>query len=108
MFSSPCRTHGKDFHKIAAQLPGKTTANVVQHYYRWKKTGRVDAVLDRLTIPDDDDVGECTITHSGRDVCQLTLLFVVHFHRIIRCWPESSWCRTSRAQKPPRAIWSSL
>lgn len=40
--------HGKSFHRIRQMLPDKTIAQLVKHYYNWKKTRSRVSTMDKL------------------------------------------------------------
>eukprot|EP00041_Stephanoeca_diplocostata_P039073 m.1585220 g.1585220 ORF g.1585220 m.1585220 type:complete len:646 (-) comp25322_c0_seq22:26-1963(-) len=50
-FATAFEMHKKDkaFHKIAAMLPGRSTAEVVKQYYVWKKRGKHRREIERFT-----------------------------------------------------------
>jgi len=48
LFDQAFQFHGKSFHRIRQMLPDKTIAQLVKHYYNWKKTRSRVSTMDKL------------------------------------------------------------
>jgi hypothetical protein len=60
MFEAAMAEHGKQFHKIHDEISSKTTSDIIEFYYIWKKTSHYKVwkktfIPEHLDFSDDDD-----------------------------------------------------
>lgn len=68
IFEAAITTHGKDFFKVQKEIPSKTTKDVIEFYYIWKKTShytkwKKEFIPTQIT-DDEKSAGECHIADS--------------------------------------------
>lgn len=71
MFEGALLHHGKEFHKVSQEIGSKTTKEVIDFYYIWKKTEHYKKWKDQFILdgdlidPDDDDHPPSTPSGKG-------------------------------------------